>query len=174
MKKILLSFVEIVEIFVICFFAVFLIRHFLVQPFLVSGQSMYPTFKNGNYILTDELSYRFEKPKRGDVIVFRPPVAGSFFIKRIIGLPGEEVIIKEGSVFIKKDNKIIKLKEKYLPSSVKTYPDLTVDLKKDQYFVLGDNRKRSYDSRFWGPIKKEDIVGKVKFRLWPPTALASF
>jgi len=174
MRKVFLSFLEIAEIFIICFFSVFLIRHFLVQPFLVSGESMSPNFRTGDYVLTDELTYRFRNPERGDVVVFKPPVAGRYFIKRIIGLPGEKVKISRGKIFIENKGEEIRLSEPYLSLSMKTTPDLEIQLKKNEYFVLGDNRRASYDSRFWGPITRNDIIGRVKFRLWPLTAFAAF
>lgn len=175
MRKFFWSFLEILEIVVISVFAVFIIRTFLFQPFLVSGASMEPTFSNGNYILVDEVSYRFREPQRGEVIVFEPPVGGSYFIKRIIGLPNEKIEIKDGeiTVFDSKDNKIL-LKENYLPVNIKTFGDLEVILKPDQYFVLGDNRNYSFDSRAWGALAKDKIIGLAKLRIWPLTAAMAF
>ncbi|MDP3052705.1 MAG: signal peptidase I [bacterium] len=172
MRKFFWSSLEILEIIAISVFAVFIIRTFLFQPFLVSGASMEPTFSNGNYILVDEISYRFREPQRGEVIVFKPPVGGSYFIKRIIGLPNEKVKIQDGEVTIFDTNggKIL-LKESYVPANIKTFGDLEVVLKPDQYFVLGDNRNYSFDSRAWGFLAKDKIIGLVKLRIWPITSV---
>ncbi len=175
MRKFLWSFLEILEIVAISVFAVFIIRTFLFQPLLVSGASMEPIFSNGNYILVDEISYRFREPQRGEVIVFEPPVGGSYFIKRIIRLPNEKVKIQDGeiTIFDAKGNKTL-LKESYLPANIKTFGDLEVVLKPDQYFVLGDNRNYSFDSRAWGFLAKDKIIGLVKLRIWPITSVMAF
>ncbi len=175
MRKFFWSFLEILEIVVISVFAVFVIRTFLFQPFLVSGASMEPTFSNGNYILVDEISYRLREPQRGEVIVFEPPVGGSYFIKRIIGLPNEKIKIQDGeiTIFDSEGNKIL-LKENYLPTDIKTFGDLEAVLKPDQYFVLGDNRNYSFDSRAWGVLAKDKIIGLAKLRVWPLTAAMAF
>ncbi|MFA5083807.1 MAG: signal peptidase I [Candidatus Paceibacterota bacterium] len=175
MRKFFWSFLEILEIVAISVFAVFIIRTFLFQPFLVSGASMEPTFSNGNYILVDEISFRFREPQRGEVIVFEPPVGGNYFIKRIIGLPNEKIKIQDGeiTVFDAKGNKMV-LKENYLPVNVKTFGDSEVVLKPDQYFVLGDNRNYSFDSRAWGPLAKDKIIGLAKLRVWPITTVMAF
>lgn len=177
MRKFFWSFLEIIEIFLIVFFSVFIIRHFLVQPFLVSGSSMEPNFKDGDYLLIDEFTYRFREPKREDVVVFRAPMAGRFFIKRIIGLPNEKIEIKQGKITITTfDNQEIVLKEDYLFDETTTSGDLKVFLNSNQYFVLGDNREagRSFDSRAWGPLEKEDIIGLVRLRIWPLQEVAAF
>ncbi len=175
MRKFFWSFLEILEVVAISVFAVFIIRTFLFQPFLVSGASMEPTFSNGNYILVDEVSYRFREPQRGEVIVFEPPVGGSYFIKRIIGLPNEKVKIQDGEIIIfdPGGNKIL-LKESYIPADIKTFGDLEAVLKPDQYFVLGDNRNYSFDSRAWGFLAKDKIIGLVKLRIWPITSVMAF
>ncbi len=131
---------------------------------------MEPNFKNGEYLIVDELSYRFHEPKRGEVIVFKYPLKPSeYFIKRVIGLPGETIKIENGKVVIKDvaTNKPVLLEEEYLSKSLRTSPDLNVTLASGQYFVLGDNRPRSSDSRIWGLLPKENITGKVFLRLWP-------
>ncbi len=128
---------------------------------------MEPNFKNGDYLLVDGISYRFKEPERGDVIVFRYPQDRSLsYIKRIIGLPGEKIEIKEGKLFV---NNNLLLEEGYLKSDVKTsfFSAEKFVLGGDQYFVLGDNRPSSSDSRRWGPINKKDIVGVVRIRFWP-------
>jgi len=175
MRKFFWSFLEILEIVTISVFAVFIIRTFLFQPFLISGASMEPTFSNGNYILVDEISYRFREPQRGEVIVFEPPVGGSYFIKRIIGLPNEKIKIQDGeiTVFDVKGDKI-SIKEDYLPINVKTFGDSETVLKPGQYFVLGDNRNYSFDSRAWGPLSEDKIIGLAKLRVWPITSAMAF
>ncbi len=146
----------------------FLIRFFLIQPFYVSGQSMEPNFKNNQYIIVDQISYRISSPKRGDVVVFKYPRNVAFsFVKRIIGLPGETVNISDGNVTIyneKNPNGTI-LEEDYLTSRTPLQVNLT--LKEDEYFVLGDNRPNSSDSRTWGALPRHLIVGKVWVVLYP-------
>jgi signal peptidase I len=175
-KKYLPFIWELIKIAVIAFIIVAPIRYFLFQPFIVSGESMMPNFQNGNYLIVDEISYRFSAPQRGDVIVFNagflPGYAGQRFIKRVIGLPGETVDVTNGQVEIIKDGKTTVLNEKYLPADLKTYKDTEITLKPDQYFVMGDNREYSYDSRFWGVVDKKYIVGKAFLRLLPITALS--
>lgn len=144
------------------------IRIYIAQPFIVNGLSMYPTLNNGDYLIIDELSYNFlREPGRGEVIVFRPPLAGSrFFIKRVIGLPGEMVEIKDGGVYVGGE----KLAESYHKQV--TGPDGSWTLKDSEYFVMGDNRGSSSDSRFWGVLPEENIVGRAFLRLWPITEAA--
>ena len=146
------------------------VRFYVAQPFIVEGESMEPNFQDGNYLIIDELSYRFREPARGEVVVFRYPLSPSvFFIKRIIGLPGETVQIENGSIIITKagtgDRSVFK--EPYLPSELKTIPDMTATLDAGEYFVLGDNRPRSSDSRIWGVLPRTNITGKAWIRLWP-------
>lgn len=146
------------------------IRFFIAQPFIVSGQSMTPTFENGDYLIVDQLSYRFEEPKRGDVIVFHNPNStAQFYIKRIIGLPGERVSIDGTVVEIRNEAhpEGIALSEPYLGS--KREDRREVALQADEYFVMGDNRGASFDSRNWGPLKKNFITGRALLRLWPVT-----
>lgn len=154
---------EIVEVIVIALVTVFIIRTFLVQPFLVSGASMDPTLEDGNYLLIDELTYRFREPERGEIIVFKYPKDRSiFYIKRIIGAPGDIVVIGGGKVSVNG----ISIKEEYL-SDPYTGGSASVKLKNDEYFVMGDNRAHSFDSRNWGPVKKSDIVGITRLRILP-------
>lgn len=169
MKKFFWSLFEVLETVVIAVVAVVIVRMFVVQPFVVSGASMEPTFYNGNYLLVDELTYRFRPPERGEVIVFRyPGDEKSFYIKRIIGLPGEHVFIDNGKVTITKiDGTTFVLSEAYLDGRITSGTfDHTVG--SDEYFVMGDNRNFSFDSRSWDKqLKREEIVGIVKLRLWP-------
>jgi signal peptidase I len=171
MKNILEFIVETIKVVVISFAIIFPVRYYLIQPFIVRGDSMYPTFENREYLIVDEISYRFNQPKRGDVVVFRyKHDPKQFFIKRVIGLPGEKVEIAGGKIKIyneKNPNGIMVDESVYLSSSVLTLPDTTVVVEDGEYFVLGDNRDRSKDSRSFGAIKKESIVGKTWFRGWP-------
>ncbi|HEC93857.1 MAG TPA: signal peptidase I [Candidatus Kaiserbacteria bacterium] len=151
------------------------IRIFIAQPFIVDGESMYPTFQNGNYLIVDEISYRFEKPARGDVIVFRYPGNPSiFYIKRIVGLPGETVTIKNGNITITEPNGASRtLNEPFISAKDKSY-NMTDKLTDTQYFVMGDNRPRSSDSRVWGPLPVHNIIGRVLFRLAPFNEVSTF
>ena len=146
----------------------FLIRFFLIQPFYVSGPSMEPNFKNNEYIIVDQISYRVSSPKRGEVIVFKYPRNVAFsFVKRIIGLPGETVNVANGEVTIYNDAHPngIQLEEDYITSRTPLQSNIT--LKEDEYFVLGDNRPNSSDSRTWGVLPRNLIVGKVWVVLYP-------
>lgn len=170
-----LSFVwEIAKIVIIALIIVVPIRTFLFQPFFVRGESMIPAFENGDYLIIDEISYRFQDPQRGEVIVFRYPHDPSQrYIKRIIGLPGETVEVKEGRVAISNQEEFFVLDESgYLPSDVSTPGEMLISLAEDEYFVLGDNRLASADSRRWGSLSRENIIGTVLLRAWPFTALA--
>ncbi len=147
---------------------------FLLQPHQVRGHSMDPNFYDGEYLLTDKLSYRIGEPKRGDVVVFAaPPTRNEDFIKRIVGLPGDTIAIKAGKVWLNDKE----LQENYLPATILTFggPFLSEEkiftLGQDEYFMFGDNRGHSSDSRFWGPIKKEDIIGRAWIVYWPPNKI---
>ena len=164
---------EIIKIVIVASVIVLPIRYFLFQPFIVKGESMVPNFQSGDYLIVDEITYRFSEPLRGDVIVFRyPKDTRQKFIKRIIGLPGETVDIKNGQVAIVKDGQESILNEKYLPADLKTYGNINVILAADGYFVLGDNREYSFDSRLWGVVPKKDIIGKAFLRIFPVAALS--
>ncbi|OGZ75285.1 MAG: signal peptidase I [Candidatus Staskawiczbacteria bacterium RIFCSPLOWO2_12_FULL_37_15] len=166
---------EVLKIFIIASVIVLPIRYFLFQPFIVKGDSMAPNFLSGDYLIVDELSYRFSDPQRGEVIVFKyPKDTTQRFIKRVIGLPGETVNIKNGSITISKDGKSFILDEKYLPFDLKTYGEVNTVLGSDEFFVLGDNREFSYDSRRWGNVPREDIIGKALLRILPLAALSEF
>ncbi len=169
MKKFLFSLWEIFEVGLIALVSVFVVRTFLVQPFLVSGASMEPTFASGDYLLIDEISYRFREPERGEVVVFRYPGNESvFYIKRILGLPGERLAFSDEGikVFNSGHPEGMLLKEYYLPDGLKT-SGTEVTLNQNEYFVLGDNRYFSFDSRSWGNLNEKEIIGLVRLRLWP-------
>jgi signal peptidase I len=173
MKKLLVFIWEISKIVIIALLIVIPIRYFIFQPFFVRGQSMEPNFENNDYLIIDEISYRFSSPQRGEVVVFKYPQDPSQrYIKRIIGLPGEAIEIEDGKVIIYKNNQAEILDESsYLPAS-ETPGDIQVSLGENEYFVLGDNRAVSSDSRKWGVLPREDIIGKVFLRAWPITTWA--
>lgn len=159
---------ETAKIVIISLVIIIPIRYFIIQPFFVRGESMAPTFSDGEYLIIDEISYRLTDPQRGDVIVFRfPEDPSQFYIKRIIGLPGESIDIKNGKVLISnQDNPIeFSLDESYI--AVETLGDLNIKLDDNEYFVMGDNRGASSDSRRWGPLDENLIIGKVWLRAWP-------
>tara|TARA_Y100000031_G_scaffold151507_1_gene192926 strand:- start:17532 stop:17960 length:429 start_codon:yes stop_codon:yes gene_type:complete len=133
---------------------------------------MEPTFDSSEYLIVDQLSYRFEEPKRGEVIIFKyPNDPSTFFIKRIIGLPGETLEMRDGKVFIKNEAPLegFLLEEPY--KKEETVDTLTTVLRENEYFVLGDNRKQSSDSRIWGALERKFIVGKAFIRLLPITKI---
>jgi signal peptidase I len=167
---------EIVKIIILAAIIVLPIRYFIFQPFFVQGISMEPSFSNGDYLIVDEITYRFRDPQRGEVIIFKYPKNPSQrYIKRIIGLPGETIEVKEGQVAIIDDGRRTMLDESnYLPDSLETSGNIKVSLLEDEYFVLGDNRNFSSDSRRWGALPEKNIVGKVYLRAWPFAALAKF
>lgn len=174
MRKVLWSILEMLETIAIAVAAVILVRTFVAQPFLVSGSSMIPTFQNGDYLLVDELTYHFRAPERGEVIVLRYPKDPSeYFIKRVIGLPGETVIVQSGHVTIVDQGKKIVLNEPYIDQPMVTQ-NFSETLGPNEYFVMGDNRNYSYDSRSWGPVPSSDIVGVVRLRLWPIQTAQAF
>lgn len=161
---------EFVKVVLISVAIVVPIRTFIAQPFIVSGESMEPNFHDGEYLIIDELSYQFRSPKRGEVIVFRFPLnLSEFYIKRVVGLPGETVEIKNGRVNIyKTDSKQISvLQEPYIPNTSETGPNLSLALNEKEYFVMGDNREHSSDSRMWGALEKNKMMGRALIRLWP-------
>ncbi len=169
-------FLDIIETVVVALSIFLIVYLFFMQPHQVNGQSMVPTFQDKEYLLTDKVSYKRRVPERGEVVVFKaPPSAGCpegtgcDFIKRMIALPGETVEVKNGHIFVNG----VELNEYYLPSDFVTQPGNytsrgPVTLGQDEYFVVGDNRSHSSDSRSWGPISYKDIVGRVFFRYWPP------
>lgn len=163
---------DLIKIVVISLVIIIPIRHFLIQPFYVKGASMEPNFHDSEYLIVDELSYRLKDIQRGDIVVFRYPKDPSeYFIKRVIGLPGEKVQVKNGSVYIfnKENPRGVILDEPYLAADVKTLSsgEEVYDLNNDEIFVLGDNRNFSNDSRIFGPVGKTFIIGKVFLRGWP-------
>jgi len=169
MKNFLSFGAEVFKIVIIALIIVAPIRIFLFQPFIVKGESMEPNFSDGDYLIVDEISYRFKSPERGEVIVFNPPVSKPVrYIKRVIALPGETVEVKSGKVTIYDNNGSLILNEAcYIPQGYNTSGDIRISLGPDEYFVLGDNRPASLDSRRFGSLSMESIVGKVYLRAWP-------
>ena len=152
------------------------IRVFIAQPFIVNGASMDPTFGHGEYLIVDQLSYRFREPERGDVVVFKyPNDTRQFFIKRVVGLPGEKVEILRSSVIVynEKHPGGMALEESYVENPATRQREQIFELNGSEYFVLGDNRLESSDSRSWGALERDLIVGRPLFRLLPPSS-ASF
>jgi signal peptidase I len=146
---------------------------FIMSPQEINGQSMDPTFHNGEYILTNKVEYKFTDPKRGDIVIFKSPKNKQVdYIKRVIGLPGEKIKLVNSIFYINTK----KLDESsYLSSDVKTFggsylsEDTEIIVPEGKYFVCGDNRMHSSDSREFGPIAKEDFIGKALFRYFPFT-----
>ena len=167
-----LAYLQLWEWGVIVFLIVAPVRLFIFEPFIVVGESMEPNYHSWDYLIIDKLSYRLREPKRGEVIIFSPPVdPNRYYIKRIIGLPGETIVLKDDKIYIfnQEHPQGFVLQESYLPSGSHYYGELKTTLKDNEYFVLGDNREESYDSRRWGPLKKNLIVGRVLFALKPLT-----
>jgi signal peptidase I len=163
----ILEFIKTVAIIIII---AFFVRFYLVQPFVVEGQSMEPNFHNGQYLMVDKLTYRFRLPSRGDVIVFHPPSAPNLnYIKRIIALPGDEIEIKNGEIFVNG----AMIDEPYIPDekTLVRNPRMSNVLKQklgnEEYFVLGDNRDHSSDSREWGVLPKANIIGRTWLIVYP-------
>lgn len=166
---------EIFSFLILAVPTVLILRFFIAQPFVVEGESMHPTFESGDYLIVDELSYRFHPPHRGDVIVFRYPGDPKiFYIKRVVGLPGETIHIEHGKVMVTKTDKTtITLDESYVVAEDATYTENSA-IGPEQYFVMGDNRPRSSDSRIWGLLPSNDIVGRAFLRLLPAAETAVF
>jgi len=171
----LVSFFDFIKTIAVIVILAFVIRVLIIQPFIVEGESMEPTFKTKDYLITEKVSYRFRPPQRGEVVIFNPPDRSTEnYIKRIIGLPGDQIEIKEGNIYVNKE----KLIEPYLNSIDKTLVSqkegYTTVLKDNEYFVMGDNRSHSRDSREIGSIPKQNVVSKVWFRLLPLDQVSAF
>ena len=148
---------------------VYLIKTYVFQLFIVDGQSMEPTLHHNEMLLVDKLSYHIRKPYRGEIIVFQKPheTTNINFIKRIIGLPGEKVTIRDNSIYVTANGVESKINESYLPIDIITNGEHEYTVGPDEVFVLGDNRTNSQDSRVIGAIKYDLIVGKALFTYWP-------
>lgn len=178
LKKFAGGFFELVKVTVLALAIVVPIRYFLIQPFYVKGASMEPNFHDNEYLIINEITYRFADPERGNVVVFKyPRDPEQYFIKRVIGLPGESVKIDNGLVYLKTvgsaDYQLLD-EGGYLDAYVKTYPNLEVTVGEGEYFVMGDNRSASLDSRIFGAVSRDFIVGKTWLRAWPLNKLKNF
>lgn len=178
MKGLLQFGFEVAKVVVIALVIVVPLRVFVFQPFLVRGDSMEPNYHNGDYLIVDQISYRLRSPERGEVIVLKFPFDTSQrFIKRIVGLPGETVEVKDNKVVVYEREHVARgakvLDEsEYLTQSLDTPGSVRIDLAEQEYFVLGDNRVFSSDSRKWGVLEKELIVGRVFFNVFSLEAFA--
>jgi len=174
-ESFLKSLSEWVKVIVIALVIALPIRWFVAEPFIVNGASMDPTFATGQFLIVDRLSYDFSAPKRGDVIVFEyPNDPSTYYIKRIIGLPGETVNIKNGKItIVNKENPTgLVLNEPYLAADHLSYDTSSTVLDGTHYFVMGDNRAQSSDSRYWGPLDRHFIIGQPLVRLFPVSTLS--
>lgn len=172
---VVLFILEVGQILIIAAAIILPIRAFLVKPFVVRGASMEPNYFDSEYLIIDEITYDFREAKRGEIVVFVPPSnRDQFYIKRVIGLPGERVTIKDGviTVFKNADDKVgVVLEEDYIDKE--TLGTIDTILKMDEYFVMGDNRDHSLDSRRFGAVNVKDIVGKVWLRGLPLEKIGS-
>lgn len=169
-KEIIKPVWEFSKIIIIALLIVVPVRMFVMQPFFVKGASMEQSFYDGEYLIIDELSYRFHEPQKGDVIIFRYPLdRRQYYIKRIIGLPGEMIEISGGRVMIgaAEGDRFVLDEREYLEKNETTPGNVVLTLGADEYFVAGDNRGHSSDSRSWGALPRKDIIGKVFLRAWP-------
>lgn len=161
---------DVLKFIVVTLIIVIPIRMYIAQPFIVSGASMDTTFLDGQYLIVDELSYQFRNPERGEVVIFRYPKDPSkYFIKRVIGLPGDTVTDIAGKTSITTSTTTYTVDEPYISGDPTPY--MSMKLGQGQYFVMGDNRAVSFDSRAWGPVDRSFIRGRVLLRLWPVTKL---
>lgn len=159
---------DLVRFIFICLAIVVPVRIFIAQPFIVQGSSMVPTIENGEYFIVDRISYRINGPQRGDVVVLRPPHdPKTFYIKRVIGLPGETVSFQQENVVVTNgDTDAVTLQEPYINRPlIKPLPPVV--LGEDEYYVMGDNRPDSQDSRYFGPLDGDKIVGRAWLRIFP-------
>lgn len=172
-KRLGTFFLDILEVIVFAVGIFFFVYLLIMRPHKIKGQSMMPNFPDSEYLLTEKVSYYVRKPERGDVVVLAPPPEVSEtdeFIKRIIALPGERIMLKGGKVYV--NNNV--LNEPYLPSDIYTPTGPFMDdgeeftIPAGEYYVMGDNRANSSDSRYWGPITRSEITGRAWVVYWPP------
>jgi signal peptidase I len=165
---------ELTKVVLLAGITVFFVRHFIFKPFYVKGQSMEPTFFEREYLIINQFTYRFRDPVRGEIVVFQPPTGSKdYYLKRIIGLPGERIRIEDGNVIVCTTDCHV-LNEEYLASTVQTDGTVRVTLGPNQYFMMGDNRANSFDSRRFGAVDQSLIVGKIWFRGYPFERIGSF
>lgn len=170
LKKLIAWIFDFLQSIVVVMAILVMIYLFIISPQEISGDSMFPTFKNGEYILTNKVEYKLHEPQRGDVIVFKSPKNKDIdYIKRIIGIPGDTVSLRDGKFYVNGEL----LDEHYLPPYIYTFAgsfmkeNTEVTVPEGYYFVVGDNRPHSLDSREFGFVPKQDIIGKAFFRYWP-------
>jgi signal peptidase I len=178
-KKFFLFIWEFAKVAAISLAIIIPVRYFLIQPFYVKGASMEPNFHDKEYLIINEIGYRFDQPKRGEVVVFRyPKDPQEYFIKRIIGLPEESIMIKDGQVTVynSEHQDGFVLNEEYLGKGTPTVAssEEKIVLGANEYFVMGDNRTASLDSRVFGPLDRSFIIGRVWWRGWPLSRMAVF
>lgn len=171
LKKVWLFFLDFIETIVIALAIFVVVYRFLFQPHQVKGNSMYDNFLDGEYLLTNKIVYQLNEPQMSDVIVFKAPKNEDYdYIKRIVGLPGDRVMVKEGRIYV---NDVLFDESSYLDPGITTRPGryaqegLVVTVPADSYFAVGDNRNNSSDSREWGAVPRENIVGKAWVKYWP-------
>lgn len=169
-RKVIGWFYEAIEVFVVSASIFVVVYLFLMQPHQVKGSSMFPTFKDGEYLLTDKITYKIRKPEYGDVVVFKSPINENFdFIKRVLGTPGDRIMVSGGKIYINGNP----LDEFYLPPEYATQPGhflkegVEYIVPEGSVMTIGDNRDHSSDSRDWGPVPFQNIVGRAFFRYWP-------
>jgi len=184
---------EMIEVFILAIVIIIPVRVFLFQPFFVQGSSMDPNFHDGQYLVVSEFGYKqtdftllskdivirpFKSIERQDVVVFRyPKNPEQFFIKRIIGLPGESVEVKQGKVYVyntEHPDGFILNEQAYIGVNILTQDTPKRQIKQDEYYVMGDNRMYSYDSRVFGPVNKDKIIGRVLLRAWPTSVFTLY
>ncbi len=170
--------VEVAKVVIISLAIIIPVRYFLIQPFYVKGASMEPNFHDNQYLVIDELSYRFHEPRRGDVVVMRKPqLESDFLIKRVIGLPGERIQIANEQVVIFNESHpygVVLDESAYLDPTVRTSGSVDLKLAPHEYFVLGDNREASLDSRYFGVLARKEIIGRTWIRAWPLNSITMF
>lgn len=174
LKSIGIFILDFIETIVIALAFFVLIYFFIMQPHQVKGSSMYPNFHDNDYLLTEKVSYYLNEPERGDVVVFKSPINNEQdYIKRIIAVPKDIIKISQGKIYLNNQE----LKEPYLPNNTYTLPgsflteNKEIEVPENSYIVIGDNRNHSSDSREWGFVKKENIIGRSFFRYWPVNKL---
>ena len=175
-KRLGAFFLDILEVIVFAVGIFFFVYLLIMRPHKIKGQSMMPNFPDAEYLLTEKVSYYLHKPQRGDVVVFTPPVSElDEFIKRIVALPGERIMIKSGEVYVNGNL----LKETYIPDDFNTYEGsflsegVEYTVPEGKFFVMGDNREHSSDSRYWGPVTPKEISGRAWVIYWPPKLAGS-
>lgn len=168
---------ETLKVIIISLVIIIPVRYFLIQPFYVKGASMEPNFYDQEYLIIDEISYRFSEPSRGDVVVFHYPYDRTqYFIKRIIGLPNETIRLSNNKINIINNQYPdgFTLDEGFYLPEIITQGSVDVVLGDNEYYIMGDNRSSSLDSRSFGPIQKTDIIGRTWIRGWPFNRIGIF